>query len=379
MLKGTERMDHSVLTTALRVTTEAAFDDAAWDEFAATLGAQVFKARVGLDHQFFLTAADFGVQTSFGLDLECAHKLTVSLSRPEDHIAYAALMHSKLFKPLLFEDITDAETFKSDPSIQIFFPPQGLDKVATSALMRDGPRVSYFSLFRGVGQDDFSRDDLLAAELVSRQIELALRVRALRIERAAAREGSKLLASASGGRRGVIYATAAGRVLWMDEIAEALIAAQSVLVELGGRLVSRSRRSEDGQEALARFLAASAKRATETRMHIFVSPGNVIRLTATPISGDVLGVHGSGSAIGLVIEGRPTGESYAVEAVAAAFALTPREAEFLRHLAAADGLANAAEAMRVSRNTAKTHLGRIFEKTGTRSQTALMALLGAYR
>jgi DNA-binding CsgD family transcriptional regulator len=64
------------------------------------------------------------------------------------------------------------------------------------------------------------------------------------------------------------------------------------------------------------------------------------------------------------------------------FDLTRAELRLCEQLSRGQALAEAAAALNVSRNTAKTHLGRIFAKTGTHSQAALMHLLAvqaAYR
>lgn len=53
------------------------------------------------------------------------------------------------------------------------------------------------------------------------------------------------------------------------------------------------------------------------------------------------------------------------------YGLTEREAEIAQHLAQGLGLPEAAEHLGIQLTTARTHLGRLFEKTGTRSQLAL--------
>jgi DNA-binding CsgD family transcriptional regulator len=64
-----------------------------------------------------------------------------------------------------------------------------------------------------------------------------------------------------------------------------------------------------------------------------------------------------------------------VGAVAASFGLTPAEARMLQHLAAGATVNEAIEALDISPNTAKTHLARIFSKTGASRQTDLIALI----
>jgi DNA-binding CsgD family transcriptional regulator len=59
------------------------------------------------------------------------------------------------------------------------------------------------------------------------------------------------------------------------------------------------------------------------------------------------------------------------------FGLTPAEAKFASALACGQSLAEAADEQMVRITTARTHLARIFQKTGTRQQSQVAALLRA--
>jgi DNA-binding CsgD family transcriptional regulator len=59
------------------------------------------------------------------------------------------------------------------------------------------------------------------------------------------------------------------------------------------------------------------------------------------------------------------------------FGLTPAEAKFASALASGQSLAEAADEQMVRITTARTHLARIFQKTGTRQQSQVAALLRA--
>jgi DNA-binding CsgD family transcriptional regulator len=63
------------------------------------------------------------------------------------------------------------------------------------------------------------------------------------------------------------------------------------------------------------------------------------------------------------------------EDLMAIFGFTAREAELALLLAQGETLANAAGRMRISRNTARTHLAGAMHKTGSPSQAALIGLI----
>ena len=71
-------------------------------------------------------------------------------------------------------------------------------------------------------------------------------------------------------------------------------------------------------------------------------------------------------------EGGPPAD---IGALAANFGLTPAETRMLEHLAGGTALPEVAEALGISRWTAKTHLHRIFSKTGVSRQADLIALV----
>jgi len=64
-----------------------------------------------------------------------------------------------------------------------------------------------------------------------------------------------------------------------------------------------------------------------------------------------------------------------VDAVVASFSLTPAEARTLQHLVGGATVAETADALGISVNTTKTHLARIFSKTGASRQADLIALV----
>lgn len=59
----------------------------------------------------------------------------------------------------------------------------------------------------------------------------------------------------------------------------------------------------------------------------------------------------------------------------AVFGLSPGQVRVARHIAEGSGPKGAAEALGISVNTARTHLSRLYEKTGVGTQTALVRLL----
>jgi len=66
------------------------------------------------------------------------------------------------------------------------------------------------------------------------------------------------------------------------------------------------------------------------------------------------------------------------EAIVNEFKLTPRELRVLFAIVEVGGAPEVAEVLGVSTETVKTHLGRLFEKTGTRRQADLVKLVASF-
>jgi DNA-binding CsgD family transcriptional regulator len=64
-----------------------------------------------------------------------------------------------------------------------------------------------------------------------------------------------------------------------------------------------------------------------------------------------------------------------LSAAAAAFGLSPAQLEVARHIAQGQTLTQIADRLGITPNTARTHLDRIFDKTGVRTQPALVRML----
>ncbi len=67
-----------------------------------------------------------------------------------------------------------------------------------------------------------------------------------------------------------------------------------------------------------------------------------------------------------------------LEAIAKAYRLTPRELQVLLAVVEVGGVPEAATALGIGRTTVKTHLGHVFEKTGTKRQADLAKLVAGF-
>ena len=104
-------------------------------------------------------------------------------------------------------------------------------------------------------------------------------------------------------------------------------------------------------------------------MHVLplASGSRKARVDAVPRAVTALIVHEAAMSIA-----EPAGR------IANHYGLAPRERDVLRSIVESDGLAEVAEKLAIAESTVKTHLRRVFEKTGTCRQVELIKLCAAF-
>jgi DNA-binding CsgD family transcriptional regulator len=246
-------------------------------------------------------------------------------------------------------------------------------------IYRNSAVTSNIAVFAGKGRAEYARDDIALLKALMPHMQRAMRVHMHMAESdLRQREFADAIEHMT---VGVILVTASARVLFMNRAAHSIVSRRdALLVDVTGLRALRSRETA----TLRAFIAAAA----DTTAHRGTHSGGVFRL-ARP--------RGQ-SALEIVVSPVSTGESWcfgerAVAAVyvtdpsqlpqrpeaviAVLYGLTPAEAKVTALIVRGNSGRQAADKLKVSYNTLKTHLKRIFAKTGTKSQGALIRLIVA--
>jgi len=239
---------------------------------------------------------------------------------------------------------------------------------------------AFFTLARTAQEQPFQEGD---KALISSMLLTHLnRSMTLHQEMAAMRHANAMLAAVmQQAPTGLVVFDAQGKALAANEKASSLFARDDGILLVRGEL-----RAECGaaqaqlNQALAAMLAAANGKLLPAPPTVLVA-----RKTAPQpyrVSFAALGPPECGgemprrSAVVAIIHDERRAGGQTVPAVfRATYGLTRAEVRLCETLLAGQSLAEAATALNVSRNTAKTHLARIFDKTGIRSQMALLRLL----
>lgn len=161
----------------------------------------------------------------------------------------------------------------------------------------------------------------------------------------------------------------AGRLLRSSAAAEAALAADDNLVVRNGRLRLRDSRADQKLQAAIRWAATldSSYMSQRGAVPVVIEAGEDLETT-------VYWVVADGGAIFLSFGNRQI-SAERLELAAVIYGLAPAQKRLAGLVAEGRTLNQIAEEMGITPNTARTHLQRVFDKTGVRTQTALVRVL----
>ena len=238
-----------------------------------------------------------------------------------------------------------------------FIRPQAMDGLMLLTLTPPGARtVGILTVGRRRGRDLFSRDEIAHAQVLADALARTIAVLPWRQARDAGEDGVEFLV------------TPDGRLLSRPPGLDALLRAGALSLA-GGRLAVPALPGF----AAAVLTAVGSPSAWPPAVGVTFSPVRATSELSLRISILPGGPSGRGAAR---IRVEPMAGADPVAILARRYGLTPRETELAVHLGDGLTLPEIADALDIRLTTARTHLTRIFDKTGTRTQLAL-ALLAA--
>lgn len=167
----------------------------------------------------------------------------------------------------------------------------------------------------------------------------------------------------------VLRLDAAGRVMWISAAAELALAEHNDLAIRGGRVHARDTK-------LDQRLQASIKWAAKLERHFLPARGAVpiVIEAGEGAAAKVWWIISDGGAILLSLDNSDSSAGQ-IEAATAVYGLSSAQKTLAVHVVAGRSIEEIAALTKVKRSTARTHLDRIFDKTGVRDRTALVRLL----
>jgi DNA-binding CsgD family transcriptional regulator len=181
---------------------------------------------------------------------------------------------------------------------------------------------------------------------------------------------------------GVFLVDAGARIVHANIAGRAMLGGEGPLLSMRGRLVARDSIID---RTLRAALAALGGGGSEVgrgsdALALFAEDGEAYVAHLLPLAPEAGPRAGVGRAVVAAVFVHKAGmdRPSLPESVARHFSLTPTELKVLLGIVEMGGAPEVADALGIGDNTVKTHLGRLYQKTGTRRQADLVKLVAGY-
>jgi DNA-binding CsgD family transcriptional regulator len=264
-------------------------------------------------------------------------------------------------------DVVDMETYRQTPFYREFAASRGLVDRLVVPVARTSGETLLFGVLRN--DRDGSVDEAVRrrARLLVPHLRQSLRISGM-VQSAASQAGS-LWDVIDAMAAAVFLLDASARIVHTNQAADAALAERRAVLGHEGRLTTHD-------AATSAALAAAIADAPRAGGHSIVIvardsaifAGHVVPLQSARHSGDAT----------VAVFVHPAGRPGAPEIAGQAFRLTKAEQRVLASVADGGSVAEVAARIGISTTTVKTHLQRIFAKTGTGRQTDLLRLVAGF-
>jgi DNA-binding CsgD family transcriptional regulator len=258
--------------------------------------------------------------------------------------------------------------------------PQGFIDAASAVLEKSEPSCAYLSVIRNKTQatvdDAMRRRMALIVPHVRRAVLIGKVIDLKQAEAATLSEVTDGLGAA------MFLVDASMRVIHTNAAGDALLQERDFLTAVGGRLVATEAATDqtlretfaaaaDGDRAVGRKGIAVPFIASDGVRYV----GHVLPLTAGKRR-DAGARYDAVAA--LFVQKAALEMPSAPEVIAKTYKLTPTELRVLLAIVVVGGVPEVAATLGIGETTVKTHVGRLFDKTGTRRQADLVKLVAGF-
>ncbi|WP_298242697.1 LuxR C-terminal-related transcriptional regulator [uncultured Bradyrhizobium sp.] len=268
-------------------------------------------------------------------------------------------------------EIMPREDFLATSFYREWLEPQGAIDLATIALEKTSARTTILQVLRHRSRgtvDDAMRERMrLLAPHIQRSQIMGRQIRAR------SHTVDDLADVLDGLNTAICLLDADGRVVHANAACRQLFADASLLAMVGDRIVARNTQTDKIFRGLCE-IDGGARRQVELATS---TDGQHYLLHAFPLKRD-RNLPRDVAATMLFVQRASMLPSLAADAIAAAFRLTPSELRVLMAIIEIGGVPDIAAKLGIAETTVKTHLGRLFEKTGAGRQADLVKIAAGF-
>jgi DNA-binding CsgD family transcriptional regulator len=287
---------------------------------------------------------------------------------------------AEIGEPISTADMIPYEEFLETRVYKEWARPQGLVDAAVTALDKSATSFAFVVVFRherdGLVDDEMKRRLRLIVPHIRRAVLIG---KVIDIQEAAAASFADTLDGISAS---LFLVDAAGRIVHANVAGHVTLKQADILGEAGGRLMANDPRADhtladafatagNGDGALGIKGIAVPLTARDGERHV----AHVLPLTSG--ARRRAGASYAASAALFVHKAAPDTPS-PPEVIAKAYKLTPMELHVLLAIVEVGGVPEVSEALGIAEATVKTHLRRVFQKTGAGRQADLVKIVAGY-
>jgi DNA-binding CsgD family transcriptional regulator len=304
----------------------------------------------------------------------------------ERYIRYDPMSVGQFFgevgEPISVSDIVPYDEFIETRFFQDWVRPQGLVDSLTAILDKSATAGSFVSVFRHERHGVVDEEARRRMRLVVPHLRRAVSITALVKTTTAQARADSLADTLDCLRAGMFLLDSAGRILHANAAGHFLLEQGTMLRAVYGRLVAVSLET---QRTLADVLADTAMGDTAVgargvAMPLSTPEGDVYVAHVLPLTAGRRRAAAAGmqAAAALFVDKAVLGTSPAPEALAKHYKLTPTELRVLLATVEVGRIADVAEMLGIAESTVRTHLGRLYDKTGASRQPDLIKLVAKF-
>ena len=282
--------------------------------------------------------------------------------------------------PVSTSDILPYNEFVETRFYKEWVRPQGLVDFVSAVLDRSATSAALFGIFRHERHGLMDEESLRRMRLIVPHVRRAVLIgRVIDLKTA---EAATLTDALDAITAGMILVDARGQVAHTNAVGQAILVEGDLLYVSGGRLAAPDPQTN---EALSDIFTSTgggdeAVGVKGIALPLTARDGSRYMAHVLPLTSGERRKAGVGySATAAVFVRKVQLEAPAMpEVIAKLYGLTPSELRVLLAVFETGGVADVAEALGISEATAKTHLRRLFDKTGSRRQADLVKLVAGF-
>jgi DNA-binding CsgD family transcriptional regulator/PAS domain-containing protein len=278
-----------------------------------------------------------------------------------------------LEEPILQSHMTDPKTWPDNRYFAAFAVPQGLIEAVSIGLARDSSMVATISGGRHGSRGPITDDELADLRVLAPHLRRAVTIADLFDNLHSRNE--MLSSTFESSRAGIILVDERLTILHTNGRAQQMLELGDPIVKVSGRLTLREEMSHN---ALSAAVGASQVKTGGRSSGIPTrrNDGSLLLVHTFPLKGRAIRNNIAMRATTAVIVASSAGPiDLDSEALALLYDLTPAETRIVGYLVDGLNMSEIAVRLGVAPSTVKTHVLRIYEKTGTHRQAELAALM----